>query len=335
MKAWNLGGTACRQSLVALSLLAASASCAGSATDEGSGGDGDGDGDGQGPGDGGDGAGTGGDVASGGSGDSGGSGSGGDVTTGGAFAAGGTSSGGDSSGGETGSGGDAAGGAPACAAASAGPVLGGSARSSGFSGTDAEYGELYSDPCEADGDCDAPCEERGGTAEFCATSVCIESMPNYCLPPTKWRSLEGALTVGESTADAAVTSLSLANGDEHDLLLVDDFGLEVPADATIVGIVASVRKAKGVTDSVTDYRVQLLKGGELVGDDLGSSDQWPTALTSIDYGSDSELWGETWEPDDVNDEGFGVAIGALPGQSSGRAYVDSIEVTIHYVPACP
>lgn len=315
------------------------AGCGGSASEEGEGGDGDGDGDVASP-SGGTGSGatsSGGAEASGGSLEgSGGESQGGSIT-------GGTSSGGTGgaggggeefgSGGD-GSGGDGSGGDSGCSVVAVGPLLAGRARSAGFSGTDAQYSELYSQPCVVASDCDAPCLERGGTESFCATHVCIDSEPDYCLPPTKWRVLEGALTVGTTSDDAAVTSLSLSNGDDHDLLLLDEFGFEIPEGATIVGIVASVRKSKDVTDLVTDQRVSLLRAGELGQADYASEEEWPTGLTEIPYGDAEDLWAEVWSPLDINDPGFGLAIGALPGESGGRAYVDSASLTVYYQPLC-
>lgn len=216
----------------------------------------------------------------------------------------------------------------------AGPFLANAARSAGFAGTDSQYSELYDQLCVQASDCVAPCLERGGTDAFCATHVCIDSTDDYCLPPTKWRNLEGALSPGTTTSDAAETSLSLSNGEEHDLLLLSDFGFEIPESAEIVGIQVSIRKARGQTDVVSDYAVQLLKAGEVVSEDLGTDDQWSTELADVQYGSMSDLWGESWLPAEINDPEFGVAIGALPGQSSGRAYVDAASVTIYYQLLC-
>lgn len=315
-----------------LFLVSLAPGCGGAA--ENAGGDGAGDGDGD-------------DVLS-----TGGSSTGGDSTGGssiggstgrGGSGSGGNSTGGSGSGGEPeggsggadqGSGGQGTGGGASCLVEQAGPFLARAARSAGFAGTDAEYSEMYNQLCTEASDCTEPCLERGGTEAFCATHVCIDSTDDYCLPPTKWRSLEGALTLGTTTSDAAETSLSLSNGDEHDLLLLSDFGFEIPEGAQIVGIVAALRKARGATDSVSDYAVHLLKAGEVAGYDLGTDDQWPTELTDVEYGSMSELWGATWLPAEVNDSEFGVAIGALPGQNSGRAYVDAASVTIYYQPAC-
>lgn len=63
--------------------------------------------------------------------------------------------------------------------------------------------------------------------------------------------------------------------------------------------------------------------------------RFPGFSFSRDVRVRNRVWGEYWLPEDINDPGFGIAIGALPGESSGRAYVDSVEITIHFLPACP
>lgn len=320
---WDL-----RASLTAVSFVLVSA-CGGAASDNGKGGDGDGD---TGPSSGGDGSGatnSGGATASGGwGGDAAGGSSAGGISSGGEVGVGGDNSG------AGGSGGDGSGGDSACSVVTAGPQLAGRARSAGFSGSDAQYSELYSQPCVVASDCDAPCLERGGTESFCGAHLCIDSEPDYCLPPTKWRSLPGALTVETTKDDAAVTSLDISNGDDHDLLLLDEFGFEIPEDATIVGIVASIRKAKDVTDLVTDHRVSLLRAGEIGQEDYASEEEWPTELTKVEYGNSEDVWAEEWSALDINDPGFGVAFGALPGGNGGRAYVDAATITVYYRPPC-
>jgi hypothetical protein len=98
---------------------------------------------------------------------------------------------------------------------------------------------------------------------------------------------------------------------------------------------ATIRKAKGTTDLATDHIVKLLRAGVLGAEDYSQGDEWPTELTDIDYGGADDVWHEPWSPSDLNDPGFGVAIGAQPGENSGRAYVDAASLTVYYLPPCP
>jgi hypothetical protein len=213
-----------------------------------------------------------------------------------------------------------------------GPRHAQAARSAGFAGTDAQYSELYEQLCALPADCIPPCIERGGTQEFCAQHVCIDSTEDYCLPPTKWRDLTQLLFEGTSVSDAAVTSLSTSNGDQHDRLLADDFKHEVPSDATIHGITVAVRHA--AEGGASDQAVRLIKAGIVGATDRAKPSIWPAEFDVVEYGGLEDLWGEEWTPEDVNAPDFGVAIAALPTPTGSRAYVDIIYTTIHYSIPC-
>lgn len=203
------------------------------------------------------------------------------------------------------------------------------ARSFGFSGSDTDYAELYDAPCTVDDDCVAPCTARGGTEEFCGDSICIHSATDYCLPPTKWRAIDQVLTEGTTEDDAAVTSLSTANGAEHDRLIVEDFEFALPETAVILGITATIRRSGGAQEA-SDQRVRLVKAGAVSSVPREMPGSWPTTLTAASYGGFTDLWGESWTPSDINSPNFGLAISALPSGTSGRAYVDVVYLEVHY-----
>lgn len=202
------------------------------------------------------------------------------------------------------------------------------ARSASFAGTDQDYSRLYELACSVNSDCVAPCTDLGGSAWFCDAHVCIDSEPDYCLPPTKWRSVEQALVPSDSIDYAAVTSLGTSNGPMQDRLILEDFHFNVPDSSRILGIEVEVRRAGDDYTTVIDYAVQLVKGGEEVGNDYGTTDSWSPELESVFYGGPGDLWGEAWTPTDINDAQFGVAIGALP-DGGGRAYIDIAYITVH------
>lgn len=203
------------------------------------------------------------------------------------------------------------------------------ARSATFSGTDAEYSELYEQPCVTPVDCVAPCTERGGNAEFCAAHVCVDSTDDYCLPPTKWRSVSEALEASDSESYAAETSLDPSTEAFQDRLVLESFGFDLPSDAAIVGVTALVRRSGDSAEPVVDYSVRLVFEGEEVGADLKRNESWPEMLEEAEYGGETELWGQNWTREQVMSETFGVAFGALP-LTGGRAYVDVARLIIHY-----
>lgn len=264
--------------------------------------------------------------------------------TGGALSSGGASGGTLSDGGTATGGAESLGGAVAGGSSGTGgggdgclevtePKAPQAARSFGFSGTDSDYSLLYDDLCVVPSDCVPPCMERGGTEEFCSASICIDYEPDYCLPPTKWRGVEGALSKSDSIEYSAVTSLSLSNGADHDRLILDDFEFDVPSDATIVGISATIHHAGGGAEEASDQVVRIVKGGVIGETGREKPGYWPLEITPEPYGGPDDLWGETWTPADVNSESFGLAIAALPADSGGRAYVDVAYLEVHYRPA--
>jgi hypothetical protein len=208
-------------------------------------------------------------------------------------------------------------------------MLPGAARSLTFSGTDSQYSELYNQLCVTKDDCVAPCTERGGTEEFCDAHICVDSTDDYCLPPTKWRSVTNALEESESILDAAESSLDGGTQGFQDRLALEDFGFDIPAEATIVGITALVRRSQESSEAVTDYSVRLVLDGQEVGTDLKGDDVWPGTLEEAEYGGEAELWGEEWSREQIMSAGFGIAIGALP-LAPGRAYIDVVRLIVHY-----
>jgi len=295
--------------------------------------------------------GSGGQSSTGGSlGESGGASAGGQHTggqhTGGQNTGGGSASGGSSSGGQAadgGAGGSSSGGSDSGGSSSGGsggqtdPCLGSTeamlptvARSATFSGTDSEYSELYDQLCVTKDDCVAPCTERGGTEEFCAEHVCVDSTDDYCLPPTKWRSVTNALEEDGTQIDSAESSLDAGTVGFQDRLVLEGFGFDVPTEAAIVGVTARVLRAYSSTEPVVDYSVRLVWDGEEVGTDLKRPDVWPEeVLAEAEYGGATELWGVEWSREQIMSESFGIAIGALP-LTGGRAYIDVVRLVVHY-----
>jgi hypothetical protein len=205
------------------------------------------------------------------------------------------------------------------------------AKSSGFSGTDAQYSQLYDVLCASVDDCVAPCMTRGGTTMMCEASICVDSTSDYCLPPTVWRNLMTLRSEGTDPTDGA--ELVLVFDPYQDVLLVDDFKLEVPADAEILGITVTIRRAGGSSMESVDGAVRLIKGGVVGASDRSLPAPWAgPAYVNVDYGGPTDLWGETWTPADVNAAGFGVALSALYTETAGngRAYVDIVYATVHY-----
>jgi hypothetical protein len=194
---------------------------------------------------------------------------------------------------------------------------------------------LYDVSCASVDDCVEPCTTRGGTTEMCAASICVDSTSDYCLPATVWHNLQALRTEGTDSTDGA--ELVLVNDPYQDFLLVDDFKLEIPASAEILGITVTIRRAGGSSMEAADGAVRLIKRG-VVGDaDRSLPTPWTgPEYADVDYGGPTDLWNETWTPADINGSDFGVALSAIYTDTAGngRAYVDIVYVTVHHRTTC-
>jgi len=128
-----------------------------------------------------------------------------------------------------------------------------------------------------------------------------------------------------------------ANLQYSDFLFSNDFGFTIPNSATVELIeVKIVRKARGL--GIRDNRVQLTKGGSLVGADYANTSvDWAASNQLATYDGDfglDPLWSETWTPAEINDPSFGFGLVAmkLTGFVSGSDFADvnRIQITVTY-----
>jgi hypothetical protein len=121
-------------------------------------------------------------------------------------------------------------------------------------------------------------------------------------------------------------------------LRAGDFDFEIPTGSTINGIVVEIKKRRagqGAGGISKDHSVVIIKADGTYGTtDRKSADAWPTTAAYTTYGSSTDLWGETWTAEDINDAYFGVAlaldISYLGYKSSEYGYIDAIRITIYY-----
>jgi hypothetical protein len=214
-------------------------------------------------------------------------------------------------------------------------TLGGTALSSGFSGTAAAYDALSGLPCVTAADCVSPCVAAGGTMASCASgSACLMGAGLLggmgCSPPSYWLSPNLALSALDDTSSAATLMIEATS--YFDALVVTDFGLEVPDGAIVRGIRFDVQRATACGDG-EDKAIQVLQNGVPVGTNHRQvADLWPAALTTTSYGGPDDTWGVSWIAADIRATGFGISITPEYTMTVGNdsAYVDSVRVTVFY-----
>lgn len=115
--------------------------------------------------------------------------------------------------------------------------------------------------------------------------------------------------VGRLTADDAsyADSFSASNVISHYARLTN-FGLALPAGASITGIRVKIqrRDASTGTATVEDDTVQIVQGGAPVGTNKAVAGAYPTSLTDALYGGSTDTWGLSLTGADVNSSSFGV-----------------------------
>lgn len=88
-------------------------------------------------------------------------------------------------------------------------------------------------------------------------------------------------------------------------LSLSNFGFSVPTGATINGISVEIDKKGQAVDALVKI---IKKDGSLGTVNKGKEGTWPASETTFTYGGASDLWSETWTPEDINDPDFGVTL---------------------------
>lgn len=149
-----------------------------------------------------------------------------------------------------------------------------------------------------------------------------------------WNNPGNALTQNDSRADATID----ANGEATQYLKLTDFDFAIPTASNVVidGILVEIDRDQNYTglNRVFDNSIRLVKNSLISGDDRSTGAEWPDSDTDTyaSYGGQSDLWGLTWTPADINATTFGVAVSAIHDSTnySRTARVDHVRITVTY-----
>ncbi len=134
------------------------------------------------------------------------------------------------------------------------------------------------------------------------------------------------------SSDNNYALLTMVNmNDQTQLLKATGFGFSIPLNATICGIVVKVERSK-IGMPARDGEILAVKNNSIIGINHASLISWPDGVDSVmTYGSNSDLWGTTWTPAEINATGFGAAVQAINmGNSSCIPRVDQIIIRVYY-----
>jgi hypothetical protein len=127
-----------------------------------------------------------------------------------------------------------------------------------------------------------------------------------------------------AVSDDSKAQANLGSGSSH-YLKATNFGFEIPAGATIEGIVVEIERS-GLGEAGS---VRILKGGSVQAAERASGGPWPEADAYCAYGSHVDLWGASWAYTDINASNFGVAI-SVKGVGGGDVFIDHVRITVCY-----
>lgn len=175
----------------------------------------------------------------------------------------------------------------------------------------------------------AQCLPTGATSPSTVTN-------NASTGSLSWSNLSNALTPNGAYASCG-TLLGVLGSAQTNYITAWNYGFSIPTTATVCGIEVRIeRNAAGllIGSSVTDKSLYLMNAGTLVGSNYASLTGWTGTNTTAVYGSNSDLWGRTWPPAQINSTNFGVALSAemKAGLASLflTANVDAISITVYY-----
>lgn len=127
---------------------------------------------------------------------------------------------------------------------------------------------------------------------------------------------------------------------ESETLTVKNLNLNIPENATIKGITVNmVKRVDRFLDGqreypIVDKSVKLTIGGSISGEDKANETPYSnTSYETFAYGSDTDTWGLTLTPADVNSPDFGVTYSVKRselGHIPQIMLVDQIRVEVNY-----
>lgn len=115
-----------------------------------------------------------------------------------------------------------------------------------------------------------------------------------------------------------------------------NFGLNIPVTATINGIKLEIERSftPPLNNGIRDYAIRLLKAGAVYGSNpVAGWTMWDRDRTFYTYGSETDLWGGTWTPAEVNATNFGAAISAQVVGNNATAttgFLYRVRITVYY-----
>lgn len=136
-------------------------------------------------------------------------------------------------------------------------------------------------------------------------------------------------TVSDGVYTSVIGDDSSFNAETY-YLKATNFGFTIPTGATIKGILAEIQRYE-TWGGAKDVQIKIVKSTGAIGTTNKSNGvDWLPTVSYIPFGSQTDLWGETWTPSDINNSNFGIALTCLTNDTA--VFVDHIRITVYYTP---
>ncbi len=142
-----------------------------------------------------------------------------------------------------------------------------------------------------------------------------------------WSQPQNAQSSDNSYASVGLSSF----GPYSEGLKATGFGFSIPTIASICGIEVNVERSFSGSIPVSDFEIRVVKNNTVTGLNYASNLGWDTTDMVVTYGSNSDLWGTTWTPAEINNSSFGGAVSASKnGPFSSSGLIDQITIKVFY-----
>ena len=124
----------------------------------------------------------------------------------------------------------------------------------------------------------------------------------------------------------------VGSGGVTNYLKATAFGFSIPSNASICGIEMKVERKTIVANTEVDNEIKLVKNNLVTGANRALPLlMWGINDSVVTYGSNSDLWGTTWTPADVNSALFGAVVSvAHLNNTTDFPRVDQITIRVYY-----
>lgn len=140
-----------------------------------------------------------------------------------------------------------------------------------------------------------------------------------------------------SSNNDVYAGLNPANLGVSHYLKCTNFGFtssDIPSGSSINGFEIEVIQYRPALPTVSSTEVRFVKGGSVVGSDIGIAADWPTTETAVVYGNSTQLGGQSWTQSDVTSSNFGCVISVTWGTtrfvSTFTTLVEQVRMRVYY-----